>query len=48
MFEFTIPPSDHHMLVNGLDYIEFTLQYEDSIVAFTERDRKARPWAHLD
>ena len=48
VFEFSIPPSDHHMLVNGLDYIEYTLQYQDAIAAFTSDDRKARPWAHLN
>ena len=47
VFDFTIPESDRHMLLNGLDYIEFTMQHEDAIDAFVARDRKARDWAYL-
>lgn len=47
VFVFNVPQSDRNMLLNGLDYIEFTLQYDDAIAAFGERDRNARPWAHL-
>ena len=48
VFDFSISESDQHMLLNGLDYIEFTLQYENDIVAFASRDRMARPWAYLE
>ncbi len=47
VFDFSIPASDRHMLLNGLDYIEFTLQYEQDIEKFARRDRLARPWAYL-
>ncbi len=47
VFEFSIWESDRHMLLNGLDYIEFTLQHEDAIEAFAESDREARGWAYL-
>ena len=47
VFVFAISESDRHMLLNGLDYIEFTLQYESDINAFAKRDEEARPWAYL-
>lgn len=47
VFGFSIPESDRHMLLNGLDYIEFTMQYEDDIDAFVEQDHKTRGWAYL-
>lgn len=47
IFSFAIPESDRKMLLNGLDYIEFTLQYEEAIERFGESDRTARPWAYL-
>ena len=47
LFEFSIPESDRNMLLEGLDHIEYTLQYEDAIEAFAARDRNARPWAWL-
>lgn len=47
VYNFSIPESDRHMLLNGLDYIEFTMQYEDSIDAFVAADRKSRDWAYL-
>ena len=46
-FGFVIDEADRQMLLKGLDYIEFTLQFADDIEAFKERDREARPWAHL-
>jgi len=47
VFEFSVWESDRNMLLNGLDYIEYTLQHEDAIEAFKHRDRQARPWAYL-
>ncbi len=47
VFEFSIYESDRNMLLNGLDYIEYTLQYRDAIESFGERDRKSRSWAYL-
>lgn len=47
VYNFSIPESDRHMLLNGLDYIEFTMQYEDSIDSFVAADRKSRDWAYL-
>ena len=44
---FTIAESDRVMLLNGLDYIEYTLQYADQITEFKKVDREARPWAYL-
>lgn len=44
---FSIDEADRNMLLEGLDYIDFTLRYADDIDAFVERDRGARPWAYL-
>lgn len=44
---FTVDDFDRFMLVNGLDYIDYTLQFESDIETFLERDRISRPWAHL-
>ena len=46
-FTFDIVESDRHMLLNGLDYIDFTLGFETDINRFVEADQRARPWAHL-
>lgn len=47
IFKFEIWPSDRNMLLNGLDYIEYTLQHEDDINTFAAKDKTARPWAYL-
>jgi 3-isopropylmalate/(R)-2-methylmalate dehydratase small subunit len=47
IFAFSIAESDRNMLLNGLDYIEYSLQYEQEIIQFGENDRLARPWAYL-
>lgn len=47
VFAFGISPSDRNMLLNGLDYIEYTLQFDDEIRKFVIADRLARPWAYL-
>jgi len=47
VFKFEVPAFDRRMLLNGLDFIEYTLQHNDAIEAFTESDRKTRPWAYL-
>jgi len=46
-FEFSVDDFDREMLLKGLDYIDFTLQYERDVENFVERDRVSRPWAHL-
>lgn len=46
-FTFKITESDRHMLLNGLDYIDFTLHFEADIDRFVETDRLTRPWAYL-
>jgi len=45
--EFEIPPADREMLLEGLDYIDYTLRYESDIDAFVAADRNSRPWAYL-
>lgn len=45
--EFAIDAFDREMLLKGLDYIDFTLQYADQIEAFIERDKEVRGWAYL-
>lgn len=47
VFTFSIWESDRIMLLNGLDYIEYTLQHEDAIDSYAVKDRAARPWAYL-
>ena len=47
VFNFAIDASDRHMLLNGIDYIDFTLQYANDIDGFVADDRKVRPWAYL-
>lgn len=44
--EFEIHGSDKHMLFNGLDPIGLTLENEEEITAYFERDEKERPWAY--
>lgn len=44
---FDLPEFDRTMLLKGLDYIDFTLQYADDIDRFVESDRRARGWAYL-
>ena len=44
---FGIPEGDREMLLKGLDYIDYTLQYEKDIDAHVAGDRQTRPWAHL-
>ena len=46
-FVFDIDEFDREMLMKGLDYIDFTLQYEKDIDRFTAEDKAARPWAYL-
>ncbi|MDX1517403.1 MAG: 3-isopropylmalate dehydratase small subunit [Woeseiaceae bacterium] len=47
VFDFDVAESDRDMLVNGLDHIEFTLQYQADIDAYVKRSRAERTWAHL-
>ena len=44
---FDMPAFDREMLLKGLDYVAYTLQYEPDISRFVEADKKQRPWAHL-
>jgi len=47
VIEFSLDDFDRGMLLKGLDYIDFALQYEEDIDTFERRDRQARPWAWL-
>ncbi|MDQ2735747.1 MAG: 3-isopropylmalate dehydratase small subunit [Pseudomonadota bacterium] len=42
--EFTVPPNDRNMLLEGLDAIGVTLKRRGAIEAFQAADRIARPW----
>lgn len=44
-YAFEIDPFDKHRLLNGLDEIGLTLEFEDEIAAFAERYRAERRWA---
>lgn len=46
-FEFEIEPFDRVMLLEGLDFIDYTLKNVREIDEFQERDRASRPWAYL-
>ena len=45
--DFEVDEFDRSMLLKGLDYIDFTLQYADDIEAFVAADRINRRWAYL-
>ena len=45
--QFVIDPFDRVMLLEGLDFIDYTLRFTRDIDDFQERDRISRPWAHL-
>lgn len=47
VFEFTVSESDRHMLLSGLDYIDYTLKFASDIERFVVADRRRRPWAYL-
>ena len=47
VLDFDVPEGDREMLLKGLDYIDYTLQYEKDIDAHLASDRQTRPWAHL-
>ena len=47
VYAFEIDESDRNMLLKGLDYIDFTLQFEKDIERFIARDRAERPWASI-
>lgn len=47
VFKFSTDESDRRMLMLGLDYIDYSLQYAADIDAFKEKDRRLRPWAYL-
>ncbi|MEM7281149.1 MAG: 3-isopropylmalate dehydratase small subunit [Pseudomonadota bacterium] len=44
---FDMPTFDREMLLKGLDYIDYTLQFESDIESFIKEDSNSRPWAHL-
>ncbi len=46
-FSFEIDAADRKMLLDGLDHIDYSLQYRADIERFIENDRKVRPWAYL-
>ena len=41
---FDIDPFRKHCLLNGLDDISLTLQKEDKISAFEDRQKASQPW----
>ena len=45
--EFEIEDAVRNMLLQGLDPIDYSLQFQSDIRRFVERDRAQRPWAHL-
>lgn len=45
---FRIEAFDRSMLLEGLDYVDYTLQFEDDLERFLKMDRALRPWAHVD
>ncbi len=45
-FHFDIAPQDKEMLLKGFDMIDLTLQSQDKITAFEEKDKKNRKWAN--
>lgn len=47
VFHFVVSEADQNMLINGLDYIEFTMRHEHKISQFVERDQHKRSWAHM-
>ena len=44
---FRMDEFDRGMLLKGLDYIDYTLQYAGDVDAFLDRDRLSRSWAYL-
>lgn len=44
---FTVDPGDRDMLLKGLDYIDYSMQFENDIDGFTAADRQKRAWAYL-
>lgn len=46
-FAFAIDEADRHMLLNGLDFIDYTLQYRSDIETFTSTYRNRFAWAVL-
>ncbi len=47
-FSFDVPKSDRKMLINGLDYIEYTLRHEEAIDSFVANDKLRRRWAYIE
>ncbi len=47
-WDFVIDESDRRMLMLGLDYIDYSLQYAADIDRFTKKDAAKRPWAYLN
>ncbi len=45
--EFEIEDAVRNMLLQGLDPIDYSLQFQTDIRRFVEQDRSLRPWAHL-
>ncbi len=45
---FSIEPEARQMLAEGLDAIDLSLKQADAIEAWTDADRRARPWVYLE
>lgn len=46
VYEFDIDKFKKHCLLNGLDDIALTLEKDDKITAFEQKDSKQRPWLY--
>ncbi len=44
---FTVDAGDRDMLLQGLDYIDYSMQYRGDIDSFITTDREKRRWAYL-
>ena len=47
-FDFKVAESDRELLLEGLDHIEYTLQYASDIANFEEQDDARRAWSKLE
>ncbi len=45
---FDLEPANKHMLLEGLDMIDMTLQHKQAIAAFQKSDRSERSWVYVE
>jgi 3-isopropylmalate/(R)-2-methylmalate dehydratase small subunit len=46
-YAFQLEPANKHMLLEGLDMIDMTLQHKDAILNFQKQDRAQRSWVYV-